>query len=85
MFAIKWSNTLSVESLEGAPLEEALALLVNIRLNWKGTSTLAYYENSQITTVKISYNIWPIRLFLVNFDLKTFVDFTAVELVNLWP
>jgi hypothetical protein len=32
-----------------------LALPTNIRLGWKGlpgTNTLAYYENSEITTVK---------------------------------
>jgi hypothetical protein len=29
-----------------------MALLTNIRLRWKGTSTLAYYKNSYITDVK---------------------------------
>jgi hypothetical protein len=38
------------------------ALPTNIRLGWKGmprTNTLAYYKNSQITTVKMFYNIGP--------------------------
>ncbi len=41
--------------MKGAPLEQAPALLANIRLSWKGlpgTNTLAYYENSQLTVIK---------------------------------
>jgi len=45
-----------VKQLSGAPLEgRLLALPANIRLDWRGlpgTYTLAYYKNTQITTVK---------------------------------
>ncbi len=49
MFAGKSSRILNVDSLKGAPLEKAPALLANIRLGWKslpGTNTLAYYKKS---------------------------------------
>ncbi len=48
MFARKPGAYPRVEHLKGAALEEAVALLANIRLGWKGlpgTNTLAFYKN----------------------------------------
>jgi hypothetical protein len=44
-----------LENLKGALVRSTPVLTTNIRLGWKGlpgTSTLAYYKHSKITTVK---------------------------------
>ncbi len=51
-----------MENLKGASLVQALALLVNIRLGWKGlpgTNTLAYNKNFVSYDRKKVYNIGP--------------------------
>jgi hypothetical protein len=51
-----------VEHLIVALLGQALTLLANIRLDWKGlprTNTLAYYKNSQIIAVKCFIGLAP--------------------------
>ncbi len=47
-------------SLKGASFKLSLILFANIRLGWKdlqGPNTLAYYEPSQIVTVKRSITL----------------------------
>jgi len=52
-----------VKYLSDAPiLGKLLALHANIRLGWKwfpGTNSLAYFENSDITTVKFFITLAP--------------------------
>jgi hypothetical protein len=51
-----------VEHLKGSSLRQVLALLVSIRLIWKGLprpNTVAYYEYTYITVVKCFDNIGP--------------------------
>jgi hypothetical protein len=51
-----------VEYVKAASLREAPALLANIRQGWKsspGTDNPAYYDNTQITTVKCFITYHP--------------------------
>ncbi len=57
-----------MEHLKGASISQALALLTNIRLDWKGlprTNTLAYYKHPFITAVTSFTILGPGVLFPV--------------------
>ncbi len=51
-----------LERMKGPSLAQALALIANIRLGWKGfpgRNTLAYYKNPLITSVKSFVTLAP--------------------------
>jgi hypothetical protein len=52
MFASKAGTYLSEGPFRFSTLEKPLALPINVRLGWKGTNTLAYFDCSKFLVVK---------------------------------